>query len=151
MAEVGVVYDTIVRALAAQVAAGVDRQTNVKPYPDGSWNPPQITVHTDPSPTFDYWGTFGPNGLATLFLRLKIEVAAVDIESVCIKVADYLSVGTGNNSSVIDAVHADRSLGGVVGENACAALTAEWDTDTAPGVAWVPVQILLTKQNAEVA
>lgn len=154
MTVVGADFQPIHEALATQifnyVAAG-GRQTNVKPFPDGGLNFPQITVHSDHGTYIDYWGTLGANGVASVFVRLKIELdSSAGPKSVCIAMLDYLSVGTGNPVSVIDAVHSDRSLGGTCGPNAAAALTAEWDSDTEPNVAWIPVQILLNKQNAQV-
>lgn len=140
--------ETIHRALAAQLVAHISRETNVSAFPDGSTTFPQITVHSDPGGYLAYIGTFGPNGEADLMLRLKLEVDAGDVESMCIKVAAYLSVGTGNGSSIPDAVMFDKTLGGVVGD--CVTLTAEWDSDGDPGVAWIPVQIILSKQNAKV-
>lgn len=139
------------QALADQIRAYLNangRQTNVKPFPDGSLNVPSITVHSDPSTHIDYWETLGSNGVESMFLRLKIELDAGEPESVCLAMCAYLGIGTGNGSSVIDAVHSDRSLGGVIGANGIACLTAEWDDDSDPYTAWVPVQILLTKQNA---
>ena len=145
----GLILADIHNALADQIRVGIDRQTNVYPFPNGSYNTPAVTVHSDPSGYISYWGTFGPNGDADILLRLKIEVDAADVESMCIKIADYLSVGTGNDSSIVDAVMADRTLGGVVGD--CVILTAEWDTENEPFVAYLPVQIILRKVNAEVA
>lgn len=140
---------TIHNALATQIAAHITRETNVDAFPSRPYNPPSITVHSDPSNYLAYIGTFGPNGEADLMLRLKVEVDASDgLESVCLKIADYLSVGTGNGSSIPDAVMIDKTLGGVVAS--CVVLSAEWDSDGDPGVAWIPVQIILSKQNAQV-
>src|SRR6185503_2341883 len=131
------------RALAGQISEHITRDTNVAAFPDGSYSPPQITVHSDPGGYLNYAMTF--NDEADLMLRLKLEVeAGDDLESVCIKVTDYLSSGTGNTSSIIDAVNFDRTLGGAV-EN-CRILTAEWDTDTNPAVAWLPVVIYLDRE-----
>lgn len=145
--------EVIHRALASQIKTYLDangRDTNVRPFPAGILSPPCITVHSSPSTYLDYFGTLGPNGIESMFLRIKIEIEAVESESACVLMCKYLGIGTGNGSSVLDAIHSDRSLGGVVGVNGCAALTAEWDSDGDPYTAWIPVQILLTKQNAEV-
>lgn len=137
----------VFRALADQISSGIERDTNVNAFPDGSFNPPQITVYP-PSGSLNYWQTFGPNGAAALTLRLKLEVDSDDTESIGIKICDYLGVGTGNTSSIIDAVMADRTIGGTVED--AAILTAEWgDPDVDPGVAWLDVQVILKKQNAE--
>ena len=144
----GLILADIHNALADQIRAGVDRQTSVSAFPDGSTVYPCVTVHSDPE-YISYWGTFGPNGDADLKLRIVIEVDAGDLTSICLKIADYLSVGTGNGSSIVDAVMGDRTLGGVVGD--CVVLTAEWDSENEPAKAVLPVQIILRKVNAEVA
>jgi len=144
----GLILADIHNALSNQIRAGVSRDTNVSAFPDGSLVYPSVTIHSDPE-YVSYWGTFGPNGNADLKLRVVIEVGAGDLMSVCLKIADYLSVGTGNTSSVVDDIMADRTLGGVVGD--CVILTAEWDTENEPFRAVLPVQIILRKVNAEVA
>jgi hypothetical protein len=140
--------EAIHRAAAAQLSEHLDRETNVVAFPTGSVIPPQITVHSDTAGYLAYFGTMGPDGEADLMLRLKIEVEAVDVESVCLKMCAYLGIVTGNGSSVPDAIHVDRTLGGTVAD--CVALTAEWDSDGDPRTAWVPLRIILHKQNAEV-
>ncbi len=144
----GLILADIHNALADQIRAGIDRQTNVSAFPDGSTIYPSVTVHSDPE-YISYWGTFGPNGDADIKLRLVLEVDAGDMTSICLKMADYLSAGTGNESSVVDAVMADRTLGGVVGD--CVVLNAEWDSENEPQKAVLPVLIILRKVNAEVA
>jgi hypothetical protein len=144
----GLILADIHNALADQIRAGIDRQTNVSAFPDGSTIFPSVTIHTA-ADYISYWGTFGPNGDADVQLRIVIEVDAGDLTSICLKIADYLSVGTGNESSVVDAVMADQTLGGVVGD--CVVLTAEWDSENEPTKAVLPVWIILRKVNAEVA
>lgn len=137
--------EAIHRALAAQIRAGIARDTNVYPFPVEDPQYPCVSIYPD---SIDYFTSFGPNGTADLNLRLKLEVSADSAESAAIKVCDYLSVGTGNGSSIIDAVHADRTLGGIVDD--CVVREAEWPAESDLGLAWLPVLIFLTKQNAEV-
>lgn len=144
----GVNLNAIHRALADQLRTNIARDTATNPFPIGTTTYPCITVYPAAGTYIDYWKTFGPNGNADLMVRLKLEVDS-DNESMFIKIADYLSVGTGFTSSIIDAIHADRTLGGTV-EDALV-LTAEWDAENDPSVAWLPVSIILKKQNAEVA
>lgn len=144
----GLALETIHRALATQLKANILRDTNTDPFPIGILNPPCITVYPDSGKYLDYWKTFGPNGNTDLMLRLKLEVRADD-ESVFIKIADYLSAGTGFDSSIMDAVMADRTLGGTVED--AVVLEAYWDAENDPSVAWLTVSIILKKQNAEVA
>lgn len=140
--------EAIHRALAAQIRANVAEDTNVYPFPMAGRMPPCITVYPAAGTYLDYWKTFGPNGDADMMVRLKVEVDAAEGESSGIKMCRYLGVGVGNTSSVIDAVMADRTLGGTV--DSAVILTAEWaDPDTDPGVAWFDVSIILSKQNAE--
>lgn len=142
----GVDLEQIHRALAGQISEHIDRDTNVSAFPDGSTVFPSITV--EPYGQYlDYFGTFGPNGNADMMVRLRIELMAGDLESVCIKMCDYLSVGTGNTSSVVDAIMFDRTLAGFVED--CVALTVEWSADDLT-TAFIPVGIILKKQNAEV-
>lgn len=138
---------TIHRALADQLRANLARDTATNAFPIPPATYPCITVYPDPNGYISYHDTMGPNGYASVMVRLKLEVDS-DSESMFIKITDYLSVGTGFTSSIHDAVMADHTLGGVVTE--CVVLTAEWDAENDPDVAWLPVQIILPKVNARV-
>jgi hypothetical protein len=138
------------RAAATQIQNALTRLTNVYPFPQDTVVYPCVTVYPGAGEYIDYWKTMGPNGNADMMLRLKVEVDSESSEAVAVKICDYLSVGTGHTSSIVDAVMADRTLGGTV-EDALV-LSAEWvDPDSSRGVAWLPVSIILKKQNAEVA
>lgn len=141
----GLNLQAIHRALETQLRANIARDTAVNPFPIPPNTYPCITIYPDPSGYLTYHDTFGPNGYATVLVRLKLEVDS-DAESTFIKITDYLSAGTGFTSSIHDAVMADHTLGGVVTE--CVVLTAEWDAEHDPDVAWLPVQIMLPKLNA---
>jgi len=134
------------RALAAQISAGLGRDTNVYPFPVSDPVFPCISIYPGSDSYVSYFVGFGPDGAADLNLRLKLDVDG-DFESIAIKICDYLSVGTGNRSSIVDAIHSGRTLGGLVED--CVALSAQWaDPDSTPGVAWIPVQIYLLKDGA---
>lgn len=107
----GLTLGDIRNALAATITAGVDRQTNVYPYGVGDPKLPCITIEPDSGDYVDYWLTFGSAGLAAVRLVLVLEPGGNDPVSAGIALDDYLSAGTGNGSSVIDAVLADRTLG----------------------------------------
>ena len=107
----GLTLGDIRNALAATITNGVDRQTNVYPYPVGDPKLPCITIEPDTGDYVDYWLTFGSAGLAAVRLVLVLEPGGNDPVSAAIALDDYLSAGTGNGSSVIDAVLADRTLG----------------------------------------
>lgn len=102
----GLTIGDIRRALAAQLRANLDAETNVDA--SGVGMPlPCIRIVLDAPPT--YTASYG--GLATVPFVLVIEPAGVDESSVA-RLDDYMSSGLGNNSSVIDALRADRTLGG---------------------------------------
>ena len=107
----GLTLGDIRNALAATITAGVDRQTNVYAYAVGDPKLPAITIEPDSGDYVDYWLTFGSAGLAAVRLVLVLEPGGNDPVSAGIALDDYLSAGTGNGSSVIDAVLADRTLG----------------------------------------
>ena len=107
----GLTLGDIRNALAATITAGVDRQTNVYAYPVGDPKLPCITIEPDSGDYVDYWLTFGAAGLAAVRMVLVLEPGGNDPVSAGIALDDYLSAGTGNGSSVIDAVLADRTLG----------------------------------------
>jgi hypothetical protein len=139
----GLSLQAIHEALADQIRAGIDRQTSVSAFPDGSTVFPSVTVHSDPGQYLNPYSTLGLSGTADISVRLKIEVDAVDIESACIKIADYLSMGSGNESSILDAILADETLGGLIEEMIHAPI--EWDTETNPFVAYIPLQLIVKK------
>jgi len=139
----GLILADIHTALADQIRAGIDRQTSVSEFPDGSTVFPNVTVHSGPGQYLNPYSTLGFGGTADISVRLKIEVDAVDVESACIKIADYLSMGSGNESSILDAITADETLGGLVEEMILAPI--EWDTETNPFVAYIPLQLIVKK------
>lgn len=106
----GLTLGEVRNALAATITAGVDRQTNVYAYPVGDPKYPAITIEPE-SDYVDYWLSFGSAGLAAVRMVLVLEPAGNDPVSAGIALDDLLSAGTGNGSSVIDAVLADRTLG----------------------------------------
>lgn len=107
----GLTLRDIREALAQTITAGISRQTNVYPYGVGDPKFPAITIEPDSGDYVDYWLTFGSAGLAAVRLVLVLEPGGNDPVSAGIALDDYLSAGTGNGSSVIDAVLADRTLG----------------------------------------
>lgn len=131
-------------ALKAQLVANLDRETNVYANPVLSPQPPSVTIWAADD-YVDYWLSMGGNGLAAVRFTLELDPGAGDYESQSIRLDDYLSAGTGNNSSVIDAIHADRTLGDVVDD--CVILTCEVTRD--PLMARLPVEIRVRKVGAQ--
>lgn len=137
--------DPIFRAMAAQLKAAIVG-TNVYPFPE--YNPALPAISIYPDQPIDYLQTFGPNGGADVFIKLKVEVDG-EAEPAFAKMCEYLSVGTGNPSSIFDALRADKTVGGTVDD--CLPRTAEWE-DPAPGgpyTAWVYVHLLTKKLGAQ--
>lgn len=147
----GLTLSTIREALKARLDAGIeDRQVDVKAYRvTGAKVFPRITVEADPGDYIDYWVTFGSAGLSTVRFVLVVECGALNDagfadESARRRMDDFLSVGTSNGASVIDAVMADRTLGDLV--DTCHIPRAEVDDQTA--TARLPIEITLKKQGA---
>lgn len=146
----GLVLQVIRKALANQIGGYLQRDGTVHPYDPGDHRLPSIIIR----PADDYiayFGTMGPSGIADILLDVDIEVATAQAASAGIAMDDYLSAGLGNNSSVVDAIHSDRQLGGTVAD--CVCLTADAPVERVEDgvlVATIHVQIIVTKQNAEV-
>lgn len=142
----GVDLQLTFRELATQIKRKVSsggREINAYPFPVLDPHYPCVTVYPV---EVNHFSTFGSGGICELSVRLKVEVDA-DKESMGILLCDFLSIGTGNASSIFDAIHADQNLNGTA--ETCVALTAEWgDHDTEPGVAWIPVEIKIKKVGA---
>jgi len=146
----GIDLEAIHRALADKIRTGISTDTNVNPFPGGMPIYPSITVYPGSPYIEDYFDTFGPNGYMTVNLRLKVEVDAASEESIAIKLCRYLNVGTGNTSSIADAVMAtNHTLGGTVVECVITG-DVEWNWEADPGTVWVPVRIVAKKTSAGV-
>lgn len=137
--------DALHRALSTQLAANIARDWNFAPFPYSGKSVPLIEVWPDDD-YVQYFGTFGANGVAEVHVRLRVEVSTADAETTFKQITDVLSTGTGETSSIPDAVNVDPSLGGVV--RSATVLSAEWDTSDLANVAWVPVRIVLNKSGA---
>ena len=75
---------------------------------------------------------------------LVVDPANAD-ESATRRLFRYLSVGTGNGASIIDALMADKTLGGVV-ETVHISGVSNYDATTRTAV--VPLQVVCRKQGA---
>jgi hypothetical protein len=140
-------------ALKAQLNAVLSgRESDVKTYRvTGASVFPRITIEADPVDYIDYWVTGTSVGLATVRFVLVVEAGPVNAEGFADESArrrldDFLSVGTGNNSSIIDAVMSDTTLGGVA--ETCHIPRAEVDDATA--TARLPIEVHVKKVGANV-
>jgi hypothetical protein len=110
----GLTLSAIREALAAQIVAYTQRGVNAKPYRVGGTPTRQVVIEPDIGDYIDYWVTQGgPVGLARVRLVIVIEADNAD-EHARRRLDDFLSVGQGNGSSIVDAVMSDVTLGGLV-------------------------------------
>lgn len=100
---------TIRAAIGDQLRANLDRQTTVDEH-NVSEALPRVSLVLDETPS--YFLSFGPSGIASVRFSVLIVPGGVD-KSAVMRLDDYLSVGTGNGSSVIDALKSDPTFGGV--------------------------------------
>lgn len=138
----GFTLSTIRAAIGAQLAANIDKGTNIDV--DGKGSPaPAVRLVMDATP--DFFGTFGPDGVCRCRFRLRIDPAGNDQAAVR-RLDQYLSVGTGNSWSVVDALKVDDTFGGAV--SGLEVAPGDYDAEN------VTADLLLTfiamKQNAEV-
>ena len=134
---------TIRAAIGAQLRANIDREVNIDV--DGEGKPaPVVRVELQASDPIDYWLTMTGNGIAEVRFDLVVDVANVD-QSAVRRLDDFLSVGTGNNSSIIDALLVDKTLGGVV-ETIHVSGVSEYDAVNV--TATLPLQVVCRKQGA---
>ena len=101
---------TIREAIGAQLRANLSREINVDV--DGAGSPaPVIRLELDVPPT--YYESFGPpRQLQSVTFLVSLDPAGAD-QSAVRRLDDFLSSGTGNGSSVIDALDTDPTFGGV--------------------------------------
>lgn len=143
----GLTISSIRDALKTQLAAGVSvgREVDVKAYRvTGARVFPRITVEPDRD-FIDYWVTGTSTGVARLRFGLVIEAGGPD-ESARRRLDDMLSVGTGNEASVVDALMSDVTLGGLV--DTCHATGVDVDDDNA--AARIRIEVHLRKVGANV-
>lgn len=128
-------------------AAKVDVQAYVQPQPMF----PIIGVFPGTGDYVSYFETMGPNGEADVILELRTVVAYGAIDSQ-ILLDEMLSSGTGQTKSIIDALMADRTLGGVVED--CVPLKSRTVTLGAENAGMfesvVPLRIITRKEGATV-
>jgi hypothetical protein len=80
--------------------------------PPTSVNPPAVVIHSG-EPLVEYH-TANARGLATVRLNVSVLVSRADDTRAVQALDGYLSSGTGSDRSLIDAIEADRTLGGAV-------------------------------------
>lgn len=135
---------TIRAAIRAQLEANIAREVNIDV--DGEGKPaPVIRLELAPSDPIDYWVTFGSSGISAVRFELIVDPAGVD-QSAVRRLDDFLSVGTGNGSSVMDAVYVDPTFGGVLTAGTVCNLLAY---DAVNVSATFALEVHVAKQGAE--
>ena len=135
--------------LRANLAGGSQRQMTIDEFCVGA-SAPVIRLELQPSDPIDYWLTMSPDGaerggVSEVRFDLIVDVAGVNGDSVK-RLYDFLSVGTGNGESVIDALLADKTLGGVV-ETIHVSGVSEYDAINV--TATLPLRVVCRKSGAE--
>lgn len=137
-------------ALADQIRSYVATDINV--YWHGMRNPDNPSIQVKAAAEhIAYIGTFGADGVGDMMLELVVQFNATDDESEVRRLCELQSAGTDMPSSLFDAVHSDRTLGGVVSD--AVLLTADQVVEGDPEVPTsmvVPVRIVFTKSGAKV-
>ena len=141
----GLTIQAIKEALSDSLAARIDRDVTVRPFRDPPATRPCITMEIA---DITYYLTFGSAGLAKLDLTLTLRLGNSDSDSQDIAMSDYLSGGTGNTSSIFDAINGNVDLGGLVDSCKCLeVLPPREDGDDYTAV--FPVSILCKKVGAQ--
>ena len=143
---VGLTIESIRQALAVQVSANVNNDITVDAWPTFTGaTSPRITVDYQPGGPVDYWLSMGESGVAKVKFDLACEPGG-EGPTVSQRLDQYLSAGTGNTWSVVDAVMQDRTLGLGAGIDAFVSdVTVDADF-----VAHFYVDITVSKQGAQV-
>lgn len=127
-------------ALAAQLRTETARQVTVYAYKPPTMSYPCLALVAGEGDYVTYTETF--DAVATVNLVIEVHISSLKIDEQ-VALDDFLSAGSANLSSIVRAVNADRTLGGVV--EMCFVRGARGPTlnptDPDPLVGLVPVQI----------
>jgi hypothetical protein len=101
--------------LADVLRSNLERPVNVYPFPALGMSSPRITVEPSAEQYVSYSESFdGPASLSEVRVSLVIETVAADDASSYVQMLDYLGSGSGEGSSLVDAIATDQTLGGIV-------------------------------------
>lgn len=137
----GLDLKAIHEAVAAAIRSGIGDADSftVKAFPSTSERP-VIEVWPD-TDYIAYFETSGPQGLSDVMLVVRLFLAGANPETEWRKACRLLSAGTRFDSSVVGAIHADRTLGGVVADTYIG--NARWTPED--GSIDIPVAIQVNK------
>lgn len=136
-------------ALADQIQGGISEEISCFPY-----NTPKTgtcVVIREPDQYVGYYETFGTDGLADVQLLVDLIVSAQSEDAQRL-LDEMRSVGLGMANSVVDAIHADKTLNGTV--DTCIVRSATGTQAYGPDgssqlVSTLPIEIVLSKGGAE--
>lgn len=141
----------IAEALAQQLRDNISRDIGVASHPNSRGaDRPLLEVWPSSELWVNYHLTYGPDGAFDLLFEIRGFIDTGDPETAARQASDFAASGTGNTSSVHDAVHVDPTLGGRVA--ACVVGAAFWDPgdEQFSDVVRFPVRIVSNKIDAEV-
>ena len=142
----GLDLQAVHEALADQIRNNIADAGNftIKAYPSTA-DRPVVEVWPDAN-YVTYWGTYGAAGISEIRLVVRLLLSGANPETEWKTVARLLNAGTAHPSSILDAVHADVTLGSVV-ENAFIG-DATWNPED--GAVDIPVIVRVKKSGASV-
>lgn len=133
----------IAEAIQATIKAGIDTdRVNVYAFPEGVAERPYIVVRPG-SPFVAYQRTFGTDGLAEIQFELEINTGVPAGSGDTYRLMyEMLGQGAGATVSIFDALAADPTLGGAVGNSAALDVARpELDEGTGDLVASFPITV----------
>jgi hypothetical protein len=138
-------------AIAAQIKLYIQRDANVFPYQVGD-DFPLIEIRYPDGTYVDYTNTFGATGISEVHLDVVITCKGSGDDAQRV-LDDYLSMGDGNGSSVVEAICADKTFGGLA--ETCRGVNGGFEVvDATDGVegasARIPIVVLVRKVGATV-
>lgn len=150
MGQVSLTLSDIRAAIEAQLANNIDKQLNIDTDGRGKAAPESIKVQLQQSDPIDYWVTMSPDGAevgGVSVVRFDIFAnPANNDRSAVARLDALLSVGTGNGSSIIDALMADKTLGTTFIETIRVTGVSEYDAINV--TATLPLEVVCRKQGA---
>ena len=134
-------------ALVAQLAETIPN-TEVYAHDEYSDQYPAIVVRYTDGEFISYFESFGPNGYGNIRFDLDIYAGALEDSSAGRVLDRYLTAGSAHPSSVVDALLADKTLGGVA--TTLNVLNARGYRKFKDGVmATIPVDVAAKKVSAQ--
>ena len=138
-----VIKTALAKQITDHVAQG--RPITVRPFRTLATSFPCITMEVV---DITFFVSMGPNGLGVVDLALTIHLNSSSVDSDELAMSDFLSVGSGNLSSIADAINSDPTLGGIVESCVCLQVGAPIDTAT-DYAAVFPLKITTRKVGAQ--